>query len=291
MENCMMKSVYFVLLLALAVLIWSCGSNEEPVSPPQYRISWIYADEAYHIFEYDVAGRIVKWDYNGSPNMSVASTFEYREQTNTIEIKSEETLTEKDVWSFDETLYLNPDGTADHVVGTVVLNFDGSRMIKNYTVDFQYNSSRQLVKLNAAERVVNDYGQEGSPLEWSAGLEWDGNNLVKYTEFSNPAIPMITKNYEYFGGQTVDYLPIVQGCILRRYYLPLQYQGVLGMNSVGLVKRMEVMSNNGDITTDFSYKMSASIYSSRVEEYTESRNGRESVYTVGWESKPTTVGN
>ena len=223
--------------------------------------------------------------------MSVASTFEYREQSNAIEIKSEETFTEKEVWSFDETLYLNPDGTADRAVGTVVLNFGGSRMTKNYTVDFQYNSSQKLVKLNTAERIVNDYGQEGSPLEWCAELEWVGNNLVKYTEFSNPDYPMVRKNYEYFGGLTADYLPIVQGCILRRYYLPLQYQGVLGMNSVGMVKRMEVVSNNGDVTTDFSYKISSSIYSSFVEEYTKSRNGRESVYTVGWESKPTTVGN
>lgn len=286
-----MKSVYFALLLAFAVLTWSCGTNEEPVTPPQYRISWIYSDEAYQIFEYDAAGRIVKWDYKAEANMSVASTFEYQEDTKSIKIKSEENLTDKDVWTFDETLYLNPDGTASHAEGTAILRTDGSHMIKNYTADFQYDSSRQLTKINTSEAVVNDYGQTGMPLDWAVELAWKDNNLVKYTEYSNPDYPMIIREYEYFGGQTADFLPIVQGCIFRRYYLPLQYQGVLGTNSVGMVKTMEVVSNNSDITTDYSYKMSSSIYSSFVEEYTELRNGCESVYTVGWDSKAKTVGN
>ena len=281
-----MKSVYFALLLAFAVLTWSCGTNEEPVTPPQYRISWIYSDEAYQIFEYDAAGRIVKWDYKAEANMSVASTFEYQEDTKSIKIKSEENLTDKDVWTFDETLYLNPDGTASRAEGTVILSTDGSRMTKNYTADFKYNSSRQLTKINTSEAVVNDYGQTGMPLDWAVELAWKDNNLVKYTEYSNPDYPMIIREYEYFGGQTADYFPVVQGCIFRRFYLPLQYQGVLGANSVGMVKKMETAQVGGNFATEFSYKISTSVYNSTVEEYTQSRNGREIVYTLAWEPKP-----
>ena len=287
-----MKLLHIATMLGLAALTCSCDGNDEPVvNPPQYRISWIYSDAAYQVFEYDNAGRIAEWNFKGGANMSVESTFDYQEDSKSIKIKSEEKLTDKDVWTFDEILYLNPDGTASRAEGTVILSTDGSRMTKNYTADFKYNSSRQLTKINTSEAVVNDYGQTDKPLDWAVELDWKDNNLVKYTEYSNPDYPMTIREYEYFGGQTADFLPIVQGCIFRRYYLPLQYQGVLGTNSVSMVKTMEVVSNNSDITTDYSYKMSSSIYSSFVEEYTELRNGCESVYTVGWDSKAKTVGN
>lgn len=274
-------------MLGLAALTCSCDGNDEPVvNPPQYRISWIYSDAAYQVFEYDNAARIAEWNFKGAANMSVESTFDYQEDSNSIKIKSEEKLIDKDVWTFDEILYLNTDGTASRAEGTVILSTDGSRMTKNYTADFKYNSSRQLTKINTSEAVVNDYGQMGKPLDWAVELDWKDNNLVKYTEYSNPDYPMTIREYEYFGGQTADYLPVVQGCIFRRFYLPLQYQGVLGANSVGMVKKMETYQAGGNFATEFSYKISASVYNSTVEEYTQSRNGREIVYTLAWESKP-----
>lgn len=285
-----MKHLNLVILCVLMSMLASCDDKDEPVNPPQYRISWIYFDHSYQDFEYDSKGRISKFEYHESdPDwiVSYISSYSYPDNDNVISITSEEQFG-TDIWSYDEKLYLNQDGTASHATGTAILsNDDGEKlMIKNYTMEFRYNSSGQLIKVNTTERRTNDTGwEESTPLEWSAELEWHDNNLVKYSEYSNPAYPTLTKTFSYFGGETAHYLPIVQGPVMRRYYLPLQYHGVLGKQSVGMVKTMEISSNQSQQTIDFSYDMSASIYNSRVEGYTELRNGKETKYTIGWEEK------
>lgn len=285
-----MKHLNLVILCVLMSMLASCDDKDEPVNPPQYRISWIYFDHSYQDFEYDSKGRISKFEYHESdPDwiVSYVSSYSYPENDNVISITSEEQFG-TDIWSYDEKLYLNPDGTASHATGTATLrNDDGEKlMVKNYAMEFLYNSSGQLIKVNTAERRTNDTGwEEPTPLEWCAELEWADDNLVRYSEYSNPKYPTFTKTFTYFAGETTHYLPIVQGPVMRRYYLPLQYQGVLGKQSVGMVKTMEISSNQSQQKIDFSYDISTSIYNSRVEGYTELMNGKETKYTIGWEEK------
>lgn len=285
-----MKHLNLVILCVLMSMLASCDDKDEPVNPPQYRISWIYFYHSYQDFEYDSKGRISKFEYHESdPDwiVSYISSYGYPDNDNVISITSEEQFG-TDIWSYDEKLYLNQDGTASHATGTAILsNDDGENlMMKNYTMEFRYNSSGQLIKVNTAEKRTNDTGwEEPTALEWCAELEWSDDNLVRYSEYSNPKYPTFTKTFTYLAGETAHYLPIVQGPVMRRYYLPLQYQGVLGKQSVGMVKTMEISSNQSQQTIDFSYDMSASVYNSWVEGYTELRNGKETKYTIGWEEK------
>lgn len=265
---------------AIARIIASCtNSKNEPINPQEYRISSITSDDTHELFNYNTSGQISKWEYK-EPKASFKASYSYIEEENAIAIASEE----KDGGTriFDEKLYLNEKGNAVHAKGTAMIKLgNGEQMIKNYTVDFLYNSSCQLTKVNIVEMSTNETGMEASnALEWTAELEWADNNLIQYEEYSNPEHPMIMKEYNYFGPLKVLYMPIVQGCIVRSYYLPLQYQGILGKQSESLVKNMTVHS-----TTHFSYDIGTTIYTSNVERYTEIRNDKETIYTVKWEPK------
>lgn len=265
---------------AIAGIIASCtNSKNEPINPQEYRISSITSDDTHELFNYNTSEQISNWEYK-EEGASFNASYSYIEEENAIEIASEEKFADTRI--FNEKLYLNQNGLADHAKGTVVIkSSNGEQMMKNYTVDFHYNSSCQLSEVNIAEKTTNETGWEASKaLEWTAELEWDDNNLIQYREYTNPEHPMIEKEYNYFGLQQVKYMPIVQGCIIRTYYLPLQYQGILGKQSESLVKNMTVHS-----TTHFSYDIGTTIYTSNVERYTEIRNDKETIYTVKWEPK------
>lgn len=278
-----MKYLNSIISCILVSLLASCNSNDEPVNPPEYRISWIHFDESYQSFDYNADGYVSKWEYNDTPFHYTAS-YSYPESENMILITAEEQIGE-DTWSYDEKLYLNPNGTASHAKGIATLKNNGELLMKkNFTMEFQYNSSGQLIKVNTAEKRTNDTGwEEPTSLEWCAEIEWQDNDLVRYSEYSYPEYPTLAKTFAYFGAETTHYLPIVQGPVVRRYYLPLQYQGVLGKLSVSLVKTMEVTSNQSLQKIDFSYDISASVYNSWIEGYTELKNGKETKYTIGWE--------
>ena len=283
------KSLHFAFMVILGLLFVSCNSSNEPVSPSQYRISWIHSDSSLQLFDYDSSGRISIWKYVDStqiPSDEYNSTYKYFEEEGLIEISSEEKRG-ADTWIFKEKLFLNQDGTASHANGNVTIMKDGEYLLikKNYVVEFHYNSLRQLTNIGIVEKRADDTGwEEATGLEWFIELEWKENNLIKYAEYSNINKPSFCRTFAYYGGETVHYMPILQGSILRHYYLPLQYQGLFGSQSVGLVKDMTVFSNSTTNSSTLSYDISTSIYSSAIEGYSILINGKEIKYTVSWES-------
>lgn len=286
-----MKKVDYCLVLLMcifALLTISCDRDETPVTQPQYRISWIYSDDSYEIFEYDASGRVSGWRYGDMTSKLYESSYSYSEDENSIIIAAEEERGDN-IWIFNEELFLDESGKASHARGDVTItdkNREMQLMKKNYAVNFRYNQLRQLTVIDIVEKRIDNYGWEESVgLEWTVELEWDEDNLVRYTEYSNPEHPMVDRTFKYFGGETAHYIPIVQGSILRSYYLPFQYQGILGRQSAGMVKEMMILSYNTNYNLTFSYDIASSIYSSAVEGYSEVRGGREVSYTVAWEDK------
>lgn len=287
-QHTLMKETCLQLaLIGLSGLLFaSCDSNDEPAPSPQYRISRIHSEESLQMFEYDATGRISEWKHEDlkSSNM-YKSTYRYLDGEDAISIESEEKRGD-DTWNFSEKLYLNPDGTAGHAAGRVTVTNRGIRMMtKNYTADFHYNPQQQLTKIDTEEKRIDDYGwEETNGLRWSVELDWENCNLVRYLEYSNPDRPMTSISFTYFGGETAHYIPIVQRPIFRSYYLPLQYQGVLGYRPAGLVKERVVTSPLMNMATTFSYDISASIYNSAVEAYYEHRDGKDIKHTVVWDA-------
>ncbi len=250
----------------------------------------MYEEESdlLQIYDYNSLGQLTEWRYQiSAPGESVRynTSYNYSEEGDLIKIVSDETVNDE-TRHFEEELHLNENGTASHATGKVIIEGQLS-MMKNYTVEFNYNSSRQLTKVDISEKRTNSTGwEEPYPLNWSAELEWNGKNLSKYSEYSNPAKPMITKSYSYYGdSKIVDYQPILQGPIVRAYYLPLQYMGILGKQSAALLKRMEISHNQSQpVVTSFSYDMETTINNSMVIDYTVHQNDRTTEYYIAWDN-------
>ncbi len=293
-----MDSCHLAISCALVLLTVSCnGKEEEPVViPPQYRISCIKSECSRQTFEYNAAGQVSEMkEEQSTPDLSIqyVSSYLYPEEGNLIEIVSEETTNEQllhseEIRHFEERLFLSQDGIADHATGNVVIRQEDKVIsMKNYTVDFHYNSSHQLTKIDIAEKRTNETGwEEPNALKWSVDLEWTEGNLTKYSEYTSPEHPMVTLSYSYFNGSWIDYIPILQP-ILRQFYLPLQYQGIFGKQSLDLQKEKETVnygSTNGR-EYKYSYDLSTSANDSKVEGYTEYLPDGESIYTISWEKK------
>lgn len=281
-----MKRFHLAISIAIAMLTVSCHEKEDvPSLSKQYHIKWITSDNSAQIFEYDNSELLSQWELHEDQSVIYKSSYTYpSDGDKRIAIVAEERRSGNDVWLFNEDLYLNPDGTAIRAVGTAVLKSGTGQMMKNYTVDFHYNTSKQLTKVDIAERRTDGAGwEEPNSLKWSADLEWNDGNLSKYTEYSSPGHPMIAISYTYFGGASVDYMPIVQRPILRSYYLPLQYSGVFGKMSTDMVKTCETTSNGLQRTSTFSYHIGTSIKYSMIEAYNQLQDGKELEYEVIWE--------
>lgn len=270
-------------LVSVSLLSVSCAKNEEPVHAVEYELTFIASDDDYEVFDYDDSGRISHWEYSdASHTMSYNATYNYTETPETILINSEEIQSEDDTRRFEETLHLDSDGIAAYAEGIAVLNMNGSVMKKKYRKDFQYDSSRHLILIKISEKRFNDTGwEEQQPLEWYASLDWEADNLAKYTEYSNPSYPFLIKTYSYYESIAVYYIPVIQGPVVNSFYLPLQYQGVLGRLSLSLVKECYYR----DMTFRYSYNISTMASHSFIESYVESTQGKETTYTVGWQPK------
>ena len=72
----------------LVFLIVSCSNNDDPVTPPQYRISRICSDNLLQLFEYDASGRISEWKYEDltqDRSDTYNSTYRYSGEEGVIE--------------------------------------------------------------------------------------------------------------------------------------------------------------------------------------------------------------
>lgn len=282
-----MKKIFSFLILSSAVILFSCDNKEEePAFDKTVRISSISSVDDLQkfnfleAFDYNKDGLISNWGLSDNGSV-IKSSFDY--QDNTIVISSDEPN-----WHFDEKLYLNTNGTAKHAEGKAKYysNYpDQIVLIKNYTSDFQYNSLNQLTKITISEKRTDDKGwEESNSLDWCVELTWKDNDLIEYVEYSNPSRPFITITYSYYGGMQVESTPIMQCMTMRHFYLPLQYQGVFGMQSGSLVRtRISSRPQSQDYVTDYSYDFSTSIHDSRVESYYEKYNGKEFKYAVKWD--------
>lgn len=275
-----------VIILMTAV---SCDKKEDPVPTLQYYLSWVHSDNNTELFEYNSSGEVSAWDYSESTT-SIKTTYEYGEGGGAITIKSDEIYnTENRV--FREKLYLNQDGTANRAEGTLEIIFTDNGehllMMKNYTADFHYSSTRHLEKINVVEKRTDYSGwEEPNGLEWVVELDWKDGYLLSYTEYSNPTRPMVTRTYSYLKEPAVEYAPIVQGPLLRHYYTALQYQGVFGKQSLGLVKEALTAFQTGEqIERIFTYDVAISTSNSWVEGYTQMSGGEEVEYVLAWEKR------
>ena len=156
-------------------------------------------------------------------------------------------------------------------------------MQKYYTSDFQYNNLNQLTRIDIVEKRFEDNGWvEEKPLEWYIQIKWENRNMTECSSYYASGRIYDEKKYTYYDGVSVTYAPIIQHPILRTYYTPLRYQGVLGRQSADLVKSVRFMD---DVTWNYTFDITTFPSHSIVYDYTEDWSSREFKYTVGWENK------
>ena len=298
-----MKNISCICLLALPFMVCSCDKGKEPVSVfhKNYRISHIECKKNNYsqTFEYNEKGLISRWEEcfdDPWGKSGIESTYEYNDDNSVIKISSDEQIWATERRVFSETMYLNDNGTARRAEGNVVIYSTDSfyELRKHYTVEFQYDSLNQLTYISIAEkRTDSDGWEEQRSLDWCAELEWTEGNLTNYSEYyTSPKRRLMAKRtYEYYGGNSIEHMPIIDEPILRYFYLPLQYQGMLGKRSAWLVKRETIyeLDFNGNekssYSLDYSYDLSTTLHDSWVESYSSIRSydGEELKYNVNWE--------
>lgn len=295
-----MKMRSCISLLAVTVLICSCDEKKEPVLPSKsYRISHIECekDNYRQTFEYNENGlvsRLVVYSDESWGKSGIESTYEYSDDNSVIKISSDERTVETERRVFSETLYLNANGTAKRAEGNVVIYYNNpnSELRKNYTVEFQYDSFDQLTDISISEKRTDS--QEN--LNWQVELVWNEGNMHEYSEYYASLKGrqlMAKRTYAYYRGSSIEYMPIIYKPILRYYYLPLQYQGMLGKRSDSLVKRetiyfIQLGNEKGGYNLDYSYDLSTSIHDTRLEAFSmfDDYSGEALNYKVFWEAEP-----
>ena len=296
-----MKMRSCISLLAVTVLICSCDEKKEPVSPSKsYRISHIECEKNNYrqTFEYNADGlvsRLVVSQDESWGKSGIESTYEYSEDNRVIKISADERGLETARSVFSETLYLNANGTAKCAEGSVIV-YDyntGDELKKNYTVEFQYDSFDQLTDISISETRADVTGWEDrESSDWKVELVWNEGNINEYSEYyTSPKRTLMSKRtYSYYEGLSFEYMPIIYKPILRYFYLPLQYQGMLGKRSESPVKRETIYfiqsgNEKGGYNLDYSYDLATSIHDTRVEAFSmfDSYTEEELNYKVFWE--------
>lgn len=299
-----MKMRSCISLLAVIVLICSCDEKKEPVLPSKsYRISHIECekDNYRQICEYNEKGMVSKWEEqydDPEGKVGITSSYEYSDDNKIIKISSDELLFVGYRRVFSETLYLNANGTAQRAEGSVVIYHSQPdyELSKYYTVEFQYDSLNQLTDISISEKGSDFAGQEEQKsLDWFVEIGWNEGNMNDYSEYYASLKDrqlMAKRTYSYYGGNFVDYKPILNKPILRYFYLPLQYQGMLGKQSDCLVKRETISEiylgeEKGSFNLDYSYDLSTTIHDSRIEAFSSVRSydGEELKYSIAWEAE------
>lgn len=296
-----MNKIIGVLLFLLPVLMCSCDEKKEPVLHNSYRISHIECDQDNYrqICEYNEKGLVSKWEEqydDPEGKVGITSSYEYSDDNKIIKISSDELLFVGHRRVFSETLYLNANGTAQRAEGSVVIYHSQPdyELSKLYTVEFQYDSLNQLTDISISEKRSDFAGQEEQKsLDWFVEIGWNEGNMSEYSEYYTSVkgrYLMAKTTYSYYGNNFVDYKPILNKPILRYFYLPLQYQGMLGKQSYCLVKRETISETylgeeKSSYNLDYSYDISTSIHDSRIESFNcvRSYDGEDLKYVVGWE--------
>lgn len=275
-----MNKLYYLLILLINV---SC-SNDEPEPEIFTQIASINNDEEYigQQFSYDSYGRIVTYR-SMYPAETVTVEYEYVSD-NLIKITTKDINFGRNgiyeiVRTYQDNLHLE-NGRAAYCEGIFCQTKQGQTIIeKKYHHEFSYTSSNLLNVVKWTEwNKEGDGWAEDNPWTWENFYYWDNGNLVKIEDYNGNQYPSVTNTINYTevtGVQNV--VPIPMG---RYQYIPLQFKGIFGAQSVNLISeihRDDIL--NGITSTSYRYEFAGS----RITKYQESRgNGMEETFSVLW---------
>ncbi len=275
-----MNKLYYLLISLIFV---SCGPNEpEPETFMQIASITNENESVCQQFSYDSYGRIVTYR-NMYPTETVTVKYEYVSD-NLIKITTKDVNFDRNgiydlVRTYQDNLYLE-NGRADYCEGIFCQKEqDKTTIEKKYRHEYSYTSGNLLNVVKWTEwNKRGDGWEEDNPWTWENYYYWENGNLVKIEDFNGNSYPSVTYTINYTdiaGAQNV--VPIPMG---RYQYIPLQFKGIFGANSVSLISAIHRDDSlNGITSTSYRYEFAGS----RITQYQESRNNEmEETFSVFW---------
>lgn len=156
---------------------------------------------------------------------------------------------------------------------------DKTTIEKKYRHEFSYTSGNLLNVVKWTEwNKKGDGWEEDNPWTWENYYYWENGNLVKIEDFNGNSYPSLiyTINYTDVAG-VQNVVPIPMGLY---QYIPLQFKGIFGAQSVSLISEVHRDDTlNGITSTNYRYEFAGS----RITKYQESySNGMEETFSVLW---------
>ena len=275
-----MNKAYYLLILLCFV---SC-SNDEPEPETSMQIASITNEDGYvsQQFSYDSYGRIVTYR-SVFPAETITAEYEYVSD-NLIKITTKDIDFGRNgvydiVRTYQDKLHLE-NGRAAYCEGVFSqTEQDKTHFEKKYRHEFSYTSGNHLNVIKWTEwNKDGDNWTEDKQWTWENFYYWENGNLVKIEDFNGNSYPSVTYTINYTdiaGVQNV--VPIPMG---RYQYIPLQFKGIFGANSVSLISAIHRDDSlNGITSTSYRYEFAGS----RITQYQESRNNEmEETFSVFW---------
>lgn len=275
-----MNKLYYLLI---SLIIVSC-SNDEPEPETFMQIAYITNEDGSvcQQFSYDSYGRIATCR-SIYPAETVTVEYEYVSD-DLIKITTKDINFGRNgiydiVRTYQDNLHLE-NGRAAYCEGIFCLTEQGKTIIeKKYRHEFSYTSGNLLNVVKWTEWYKNGEGwEEDNPWTWENYYYWENGNLVKIEDFNGNSYPSVTYTINYTdvaGVQNV--VPIPMGLY---QYIPLQFKGIFGAQSVSLISEVHRDDTlNGITSTNYRYEFAGS----RITKYQESySNGMEETFSVLW---------
>jgi len=275
-----MNKLYYLLVSLIFV---SC-STDEPEPETFMQIASINNEDGSvcQQFSYDSYGRIVTYR-SIYPAETVTVEYEYVSD-NQIRISTKDVNFDRNgiydlVRTYQDNLYLE-NGRADYCEGIFCqTEQDKTTFEKKYRHEFSYTSGNLLNVVKWTEwNKKGDGWEEDNPWTWENYYYWENGNLLKVEDFNGNSYPRFTYTINYTditGVQNV--VPIPMG---RYQYIPLQFKGIFGAQSVSLISAIHRDDSlNGITSTRYRYEFAGS----RITQYQESRdNEMEETFSVVW---------
>lgn len=275
-----MNKLYYILLSLIFV---SC-SNDEPEAETFMQIASITKEDGSvcQQFSYDSYGRIATCR-SIYPAETVTVEYEYVSD-NQIRISTKDVNFDRNgiydlVRTYQDNLYLE-NGRAAYCEGIFCqTEQDKTTIEKKYRHEFSYTSGNLLNVVKWTEwNKKGDGWEEDNPWTWENYYYWKNGNLLKVEDFNGNSYPRFTYTINYTditGVQNV--VPIPMG---RYQYIPLQFKGIFGAQSVSLISEVHRDDTlNGITSTNYRYEFTGS----RITKYQESySNGMEETFSVLW---------
>lgn len=268
----------------LITLIFVSCSNDEPEAEAFLQIASITNEDGNlcQQFSYDSYGRIITYK-NMYPTETVTVKYEYVSD-NLIKITTKDVNFDRNgiydlVRTYQDNIYLE-NGRADYCEGIFCqTEQDKTTIEKKYRHEFSYTSGNLLNVVKWTEwNKKGDGWEEDNPWTWENYYYWENGNLVKIEEFNGNSYPSVTYTVNYTAVAGVqNVVPIPMG---RYQYIPLQFKGMFGAQSVSLISEVHRDETlNGITSTNYRYGFTDSRITKCQESYS---NGMEETFSVLW---------